>query len=51
MMIPELGNRNGVVLDLIDDAVFIGDGAEPVPGEAVFEGFRFADSLEGQALS
>jgi hypothetical protein len=50
-MIPELGNKNGVVLDRIDDAVFIGDAAGPVSGEAVFEGFRFANSLIGHALN
>jgi len=50
-MITELGNKDGIVLDLIDDAVFIGDAAGPVSGEGVFEGFRFANSLVGQALN
>jgi len=50
-MITELGNKDGIILNFIDDAVFIGDAAGPVSGEAVFEGFRFADALVGHALN
>lgn len=50
-MIAELGNDKGIVLDLVDDAMFIGDASRPVSGKSVFEGFRLADSLVGQALN
>jgi hypothetical protein len=47
----EAGNKNGIILDLIDNAVFIGDAAGPASGDSVFEGFRFADYRRGYALS
>jgi hypothetical protein len=51
VMISERGNKNGIILDLVGDAVFIGDAAGPVSGEVVFEGFRFAVSRRRHALS
>jgi hypothetical protein len=51
IVIAELGNNKGIVLDIVDDAVFIGDAAGPVSGEAMFEEFRFTDYRRGYALS
>jgi hypothetical protein len=50
-MISELGNENGRILDLIDNAMFIGDSARPVAGEAMFERFRFSYALVGHPLN
>jgi hypothetical protein len=46
VVVPELGNEQGVIRDLVNDAVFFVNSSGPVTSEAVFEGFRFAHSLE-----
>jgi hypothetical protein len=45
IMISELGDYNGLVLNLINNAMFIGDSAGPISGEAMSQGFRFPYSL------
>ena len=49
-MIAKLRYEEGVLLDLVDDAVFIGDAAGPVAGEGVFEGFGLALADKRHAL-
>jgi len=50
-MITELGNQNCIVLEFIDDAVFIIYPARPVPCKPVFQGFWFSDTVVGRALN
>lgn len=45
IMITELGDYNGPVVNLIDNAMLIGDSTGPISGEAMFQGFRFAYPL------
>lgn len=49
-MIPELGDKQSVIRDFVDDSVFFVDPARPVPGEAVFKGLRFANTFERFSL-
>ena len=46
VVVPKLGNEQSVIRDLVNDAVFFVNSSGPVTSEAVFEGFRFADTLE-----
>lgn len=49
-MIAKLRYEEGVLLDLVDNAVFIGDAAGPVASEGVFEGFGLALAGKGHSL-
>ena len=49
-MISELGDKQSVIRDFVNDSVFLVDPARPVPGEAVFEGFWFANTFERFSL-
>lgn len=44
-MIAELGDYNGLVFNLIDHAMLIGDSPRPISGKAMFQGFGFAYPL------
>ena len=50
-MIEELSNKDGIILNFVDDAVLIGDASRPVSGEAMSERFRFSYPLTGHVLN
>ena len=41
IMISELGNYEGIIFNLINDAVLIRNSTRPISREAMFQGFRF----------
>ena len=45
VMISELGNYNGLVFNLIYNAMLIGDSTRPISGEAMLYRFRFSYSF------
>ena len=49
-MIPELGDKQSVIRDLVNYSVFFVDSARPVPGKAVFEGLWLANTFERFSL-
>jgi hypothetical protein len=49
-VVPELGDKQGVIRDFVNYSVFFVDPARPVSGEAVFEGFWFANTFERLSL-
>ena len=48
-MIPPLQKIHPLIPDHINKSVLLGDAAGPEAGGEVFEGFGFADALEGVA--
>ena len=46
VVIPELGDKQSVIRDLVNYSVFFIYSARPVTGKAVFEGFWFANTFE-----
>jgi hypothetical protein len=44
-MIPQLGDEQGIVGNLVDDAMFSVDSAGPINGQTVFERLGLADPL------
>lgn len=42
IMISELSNYKGVIFDLVNNAMLIGDSARPIAREAMFQRFRFS---------
>jgi len=45
IMISELGNYKGVIFNLIDNAMLVGDSTRPISREAMLQRFRFSYSL------
>jgi hypothetical protein len=45
IMISELGNYNGLIFNLIDNAMLIGDSTGPITREAMLQRFRFPDAF------
>jgi len=45
IMISELGNYEGIIFNLINDAVLIRDSTGPISREAMFQRFRFSNPL------
>jgi hypothetical protein len=46
-MISKLGNKKGIVFNLVDNAMLIRDSTRPISGEAVLQRFWFSYSLIG----
>ena len=46
VVIPQLGNKQSVFRDLVNDAVFFVDSPRPVTSKAVFERLWLADSFK-----
>ncbi len=44
-MISELSNAQGIIFNLIHNAVLIVDSTRPISREAMFQRFRLSDSL------
>ena len=49
-MITELGNKHGIVLNLVNDPVFVRNAARPVTGQGVFQGLWLSNALEGRSF-
>ena len=50
-MIPQLGYDYGIILDFVDNAMFIGNSAGPISGKTMSERLRFANLLLWHALN
>jgi hypothetical protein len=50
VVIPELGDKQSVIRDLVNDSVFLVDSAGPITGETVFEGLGFTDAFKRFSL-
>ena len=46
-MISELGNKKGIVFNIVDNAMLIRDSTRPISGEALFHGFWYPYPLIG----
>ncbi len=46
IVVPKLGEEQGIPLDFIDDAVLVVYSARPVTRQAMFEGLGLANALE-----
>jgi hypothetical protein len=45
VMISELSNYKGIIFNLIDNTMLIGDSTRPISREAMFQRFRLSYSL------
>jgi hypothetical protein len=45
-VIPHLCNPQGIFLDLVDQAMLVGDSPGPIPAQDMLQGFGFADPGE-----
>lgn len=50
IVIPQLGNKQSVVRELVNDAVFFVDSPRPVTREVMFKGLWLADSFKWLSL-
>jgi len=46
VVIPKLGDKQGVIRDLVNHSVFFIDSPRPITGQAVFEGLWFSDAFK-----
>jgi|TARA_R100000935_G_C2827035_1_gene162888 hypothetical protein len=49
-VIPELGDEQSVIRDLVNHSVFFVDSPRPVTSQAVFERLRFTDTFKRFSL-
>jgi hypothetical protein len=50
VVVSELGNKQGVICDLVHDPVFFVNSTGPVATEAMFERLRFTETFKGFSL-